>query len=367
MKAFRRIVADVRSIPSTTKVKVRRRRKVGDKMRIVTVTEERNLTMGATSESRKQWVERVDAVPISDITPEDISGWMRSYITKRAKGGDEEKEVSAKRSANTVVRKARSLFSKRSLKAMHAAKLELPSPLPFEGVEFFKTEQSRYRSTVDAEELFKAAVDDLAADEPECFKVFILAIAGGLRRKEIDTLLWNQFDAAKGSIEIRTTKYFRPKSKDSAGTVDLDKEVAAILQGYRAKAKGEFVIESDRPPKIGASFHYYRADETFMKLSDWLEKHGVGTGDRRKDKPLHTLRKEFGSSVVAVNDLNLVCKKYGLFAASRALRHSDVSVTAAHYLDQKQRVSVGLGALLTNDDNETANPDSTAPQTSENH
>ena len=54
-------------------------------------------------------------------------------------------------------------------------------------------------------------------------------------------------------------------------------------------------------------------------------------------KPLHELRKEFRA---------LINEKYGIYAASRALRHSDVAITVAHYADKKARVTVGLGAVL---------------------
>ena len=39
-------------------------------------------------------------------------------------------------------------------------------------------------------------------------------------------------------------------------------------------------------------------------------------------KPLHELRKEFGS---------MVNSQYGIYAASRALRHGNIAVTVAHY------------------------------------
>jgi hypothetical protein len=54
-------------------------------------------------------------------------------------------------------------------------------------------------------------------------------------------------------------------------------------------------------------------------------------------KPLHTMRKEFGS---------IVTEKMGIYAASRALRHSDIQVTALHYVDKKQRIATGLGAVF---------------------
>jgi integrase len=56
------------------------------------------------------------------------------------------------------------------------------------------------------------------------------------------------------------------------------------------------------------------------------------------EKPLHELRKEFGSQLA---------DKHGIYVASRMLRHSDIAVTAAHYIDKKSRKTVGLGNLLT--------------------
>jgi hypothetical protein len=52
---------------------------------------------------------------------------------------------------------------------------------------------------------------------------------------------------------------------------------------------------------------------------------------------LHTLRKEYGSQV---------CAQFGIHAASRALRHADIGVTAQFYTDSRARISSGLGHLL---------------------
>ena len=57
--------------------------------------------------------------------------------------------------------------------------------------------------------------------------------------------------------------------------------------------------------------------------------------------PLHTLRKEFGS---------LMNEKFGIYAASRALRHGRLEVTSAYYTDSKSRKTLGLGRLLTRSD-----------------
>ena len=61
-------------------------------------------------------------------------------------------------------------------------------------------------------------------------------------------------------------------------------------------------------------------------------KHGVEGA-----KPLHTLQKGGGS---------IIATKAGIHAASQFLRHADIQVTAMHYADHKERVTVDIGALL---------------------
>jgi integrase len=70
----------------------------------------------------------------------------------------------------------------------------------------------------------------------------------------------------------------------------------------------------------------------FEHLIGWLRAKGI-----KSNKPLHDLRKEFGS---------LINQKHGLYAAAQALRHSDITTSARHYIARKERVTVGLGALL---------------------
>jgi len=67
----------------------------------------------------------------------------------------------------------------------------------------------------------------------------------GLRRNEIDKLEWSAFDWAKGMISIQTTKYFTPKSEGSGGNVEIDPEVIELFRGFKARATGSFVVESN--------------------------------------------------------------------------------------------------------------------------
>jgi hypothetical protein len=67
-------------------------------------------------------------------------------------------------------------------------------------------------------------------------------------------------------------------------------------------------------------------------LLAWLRTKGIVSR-----KPLHTLRKEFGS---------LIHERYGILAASEQLRHGGIAVTARHYLENRQPSVLGLGHLL---------------------
>lgn len=312
MRTFRRIVADLEGIEEELdhdgKVKSRFNYRSGG--------------------GRQTWVERVHAVQLAKITPARIQQWKIGFVNRAL--GDPLKERSARNSANSYIRMARGLFSKKVLR--HLGNLKLPAKLPFDGVELFKESDMRYSSKIDAGELMRAGHDELAIRHPEQWKILLLALGAGLRRGEINSLLWRQVNFDRGVIRIETTEVFQPKSAKSAGDVEIDKELVAILRGYRAIANSDFVIESEVEAQPGASYSHLRAEPEFNALCKWLRKKGVA-GLR----PIHTLRKEFGS---------LICEQAGLYAASRALRHADVGITARHYLDQKQRVTVGLGAML---------------------
>jgi hypothetical protein len=67
-------------------------------------------------------------------------------------------------------------------------------------------------------------------------------------------------------------------------------------------------------------------------LLAWLRAKGVVS-----KKPLHSLRKEFGSQIN---------ERYGLLPASEQLRHGGIAVTARHYLENRQPSVLGLGHLL---------------------
>jgi len=274
------------------------------------------------------WLARVDAVRLESITPDKVKQW-RSKFLERAKG-DEARLRSARISAAYFVREAKALFTSDILKYLDGVKS------PFDGISVSERIPTRYRSQVaDLETLVADACHELNTDEQrECFKVFLLAALAGLRRSEIDLLEWDAFDFEKQMLRIQATKHFAGKSESSLGDIPLDKEVVELFRGFKTRTTSwGFVIKSASAPKAGASYSHYRCQRIFDQLIEWLRAKGITSRS-----PVHVLRKEFGSAIAL---------EHGIFAASRALRHSGVAVTESHYATQKQPRSIGMGHVLT--------------------
>jgi len=173
---------------------------------------------------------------------------------------------------------------------------------------------------------------ELATAHPEQYKIFLLGAMAGLRRNEIDKLPWSAFRWNEGVIRIQATEFFRPKSHDSEGDVLVDPELLEIFRGYYARRRSDFVVESASQPDPTALYDHYRCQRDIQDLIQWLRSKGVVSRT-----PLHTLRKEYGSQINA---------RYGLTAAQEMLRHADLAVTAAHYVENKRRSVLGFGHLL---------------------
>ena len=274
--------------------------------------------------------EKRDAVKLRTLTPEKIESWRIDFI--RRKATDPLKEKSARISVNSFLLRARALFSAETVARVRDI-VEIPEPMPFNGIKAEAVRVPRYRSTFNLAELLESAHEELALQHPEQYKILLLGAMAGLRRNEIDSLLWTAFRWDEGVIRIETTEFYRPKSHNSEGDVRVDPELLEIFQGYYARAKGGFVIESDsKPLPFDAPYGVYRCQNDMRSLLGWLRAKGVVS-----KTPLHTLRKQFGSEIHA---------RYGLLAASEQLRHGGVAVTARHYIENKSRSVLGLGHLL---------------------
>jgi integrase len=277
----------------------------------------------------KNYRQQIDSTPLAIFTPTALQSWRIAYV-KRV-GENPAKRRSARISANSAIRQARALFSRKIVKFVSG--VAAPDPLPFSGVEFFPRESMKYHSKIDPSALLRTAHDELLICEPEVFKALVLALGGGLRRGEIDKLLWRQLDFDAELIRIEATETGGLKTPDSAGVVPIDEGLVAILRGMKARSHGPFVLEGGTGMTVSLPWgQRYRCTDVFDRLTQWLRQHGVEGA-----RPLHTLRKEAGS---------LVATEAGIHAASRFLRHADIQITAAYYADHKDRVPVRIGSLL---------------------
>ncbi len=279
----------------------------------------------------QRWLERVHAIKLSALTPDVVQKWKRSFLDRAA--DDPIRTRAAKISVNSFLRRAKSLFAPDATK--HLSRVQLPSPMPFERVSFEPRQSMRYRSTIDVEKLTHAAHEELAEKDAPAFLAFLLALGAGLRRIEIDRLEWSAFRWAENVIRIEPTEHFDVKTEHSIGDVSIDAELMSIMHGYFARARSNFVIESRNLPRKRATFENYRAQIVFDRLTAWLRSKGVSA-----QKPIHELRKESGS---------MVNRAHGLTAAKDFLRHADIAITAAHYIDRPRQATSGLGALLATD------------------
>jgi integrase len=286
------------------------------------------------------WIARIDGVPLALVTPERIQRWKIAYL---AKAGNTPSEQRSRRiSVNSVLRGARSLLNPKRLEFISDS---LPPGFrsPFEKVKLEPRQSCRYRSSFDVRRLMVAAREELADTDPQAYKAFLLAVCCGLRRGEIDHLEWRAFGWSAQKLHIEPTEHLAVKTEDSIGEIDLEPELASLFQRFGRDSTSSFVIETPdgdpRPPshanatpQSSRNSYRYRCQRVFTRLNQWLRAHEVSTL-----RPLHALRKEYGSQV---------CDRHGLFAASRALRHADVSVTADFYVDKRSRATPGLGELL---------------------
>ena len=274
-----------------------------------------------------EWRQKIDGVKLSAITPEKVQAWKVGYL--RDAGSSPGAQVLARRTINSYLRCARSLFSRKTTRFLS---LEVPNPTPLAGVELEKTGSMRYQSKIDAKELIGFAKTELKEDHPDVYKIFVLGLFCGLRRAEIDGLEWSAIDWTKRVIRITNTDTLRVKTDGSEGVVDLDQKIAQELRSLNVGTESTFVVASHRTARPDSETPYYRCQHHFEFLTDWLRRHGVTA-----NKPLHELRKELGALIVS---------RHGIFAAAHVLRHSDISTTARHYAAQKHRVDAGLGEFL---------------------
>lgn len=294
-----------------------------------------------------EWRRVSDEIPLAKLTPAAINEWKDKII---AAAGKKRKDCErAGRNINSFLRSARALFSRNIVARLKEKGVKLPKPLPFEEVKLEAQGSTKYESSIDAKVLLKNGREELQQNDADAWKVILLALGAGLRRGEIDALRWEQINFKESLLRVCSHGAFETKTPDSEDNVFVDQGLLDELKKFQAAEKTDFVVAPTLKPTGTVAVQYYRCLPVFVRVTAWLRKQGIKSG-----KPLHTLRKEFGS---------IICASADIHAASRQLRHSNLSTTAAYYADHRRRASVPMAALLADEPTQPAPkpPDEKAP------
>jgi integrase len=289
-----------------------------------------------------RWRERVNAIPLSAVTPAAVADWKILYL-KRA-GNDPRRKLEVNRSFNSALRHCKSLFSENIINkpnfAVKIPKFKVPDGQRgeheaywFETVDFEKAGSMKFHAPagVTYESLVRNARNQLRSASPEAYKLFLLCLCAGLRRAEADVCLWTQLNPEDNSIQIEANEYIEPKH-GSGGTVYVDAALMKELLSFKYQTPGDFVVNSEWEWKP-TTYTRYRCEPHWQTLLKWLERNGISA-----KKKIHELRKLFGDALV---------KQNGIFAGSAQLRHSTIQMTASHYTDPRQRAALPVADLFT--------------------
>ncbi len=272
---------------------------------------------------------KIDKTPLDKLTPASVLAWKNRFLAAADDGERGQRAVTI----NSLIRNSKALLSKK-VRPFIEKELVLPDVLWFDGITPEATPSTRYSSKIDAEGILRAGQTELATTQPQAFRALVLCLVLGLRRSEADALLWAQVDLQRGTVELKDTDAKRLKSKDSAGILQLDEGTLALFKTWYQSHRGTYVMEQVKSSRIKLSKgRSYRCDVAFDHLAAWLRGQGM-----QGLRPIHTLRKEVGS---------VIATTHGILAASRYLRHSNISITSSIYADLKAPITSGLGQFLT--------------------
>jgi integrase len=208
-----------------------------------------------------------------------------------------------KRSYNTLLRNAKSVFSE-------TAMAYYPENWSFEGLSFLRKEiffnRVKKEYTLPATSLIEDTFKLMNEVDGDHFVIMALGLHFGMRRKEIFYARrnWFDIDTDRCAVCIQAEGKFKPKNGLDGYTAGDANWGSKILE----KSEGFDFLVTDRA-RI--------AEKTFKKVTDSLRDIGW-----TRQSPLHELRKLYGSYLATTK---------GLYVAQSYLRHTSPQVTSQYY------------------------------------
>ncbi len=288
----------------------------------------------------------IDRLPISILTAKAVETWRVNYISAAGTGYGAKR--SRQESAASTIQHAKNCFGEHS---RQCAEFDFPAEIPLLGVRSkHPGGRGRHRSLMPIADLMHAASTQLKNLNPEAYKIFLLGLAGGLRAGEIDQLRWGALCFDTNTIALHESAYMVLKTAGSERPAPIDPwalaEIRALTPPERQQDDAHVVhfaacqrrqsrrrktppsSESSEPiaanpARLNISAKSLRARPHFHYLTRWLRANGL----EGIQKPIHYLRKEYGS---------LVCAQLGIHAAMKCLRHTQITTTQRYYLDESR-------------------------------
>ncbi|WP_309005963.1 hypothetical protein [Pelagicoccus sp. SDUM812005] len=276
----------------------------------------------ATRGPRRIAFEReVGAVRLLMIKERDLMAWRERQVELCRRDA---KDRLSPRTANGSIAAWWAVFRKSSLWPLFGL-----TSFPGLGMKKLSAKKVIFRTLVPLQGLIDKAKQELREQDPDCYDLFLLATALGLRLKEADMLLWSAFNFDRKILDLKASVLYGYKSYQSEGEVKIYSD--KVLDHFRSRFEnraGDFVLKSERPAGEDKDTTYYRCEPTSDRLKAWLRSHGVVC-----DKPIHYLRGTGGNQVRIDNDI---------FAAQCFLRHASVQTTIEFYSEVDTSYSTTL-------------------------
>lgn len=267
-----------------------------------------------------------EAVPLSALGADLLRRWRVAIADSLDENDDPHAEARTYRSANSLLRQARSVFTPALREHYEAAGLELPPGLlDFCTRPGFSVPTKRDYNKPDDLTLtrtFASLAEKQAADR-NLYLAIWLALGFGMRKSEIAAARVGWFLQINGRICCR----MQHVTKNGAEDVTIEcqngawEKLAPLLNGRNTS---EYVL---------AGTDAERTDDVFRRVSAWMRDLGWAT-----QKTMHEWRAYAGCSV-AEN------KECGLAYASQWLRHGSIELTQrayGRYIRQKNAPDVPL-------------------------
>lgn len=263
----------------------------------------------------------IPMISSSALTEELIGRFKENYVSSRKTGNQD----SILRSANTIIRDARSMFNPAAIAWYKQHGLKMPEISGFKSAPGFKVQTKQYSlPPADLRKRTELSGRGLFGEETALYLVFMLAYDLGMRASEIMNakLSWiNIGSHGRPEMQIINRTDFTPKWKRERSIPIPDKTYEEIKEFAAGR---EYILPGENPTD--------RRDLVWKQFSKWMR--SIGWNQDTYPKAAHELRKLRGSEWYSSPEI-------GPAAAQEWLGHMSMDTTSKFYA----RLSIDIAPI----------------------